>query len=383
MTGVTIRLSSDQAAPGGSTHNTMLIDTTPETTTYSDAPLQVGQTFTDPVKGVSITTVSAGATATVSITTNSSTTAPGAPSLTSATAGNGSVALTWNAPTSNGGSSITGYNVYRGTSAGNEGLLTSVGNVTSWSDTALTNGQTYFYKVAATNGLGTGTPSNEMSATPTGPTLPGAPNLTAATAGVASVALTWTAPAATGGLTVTNYKVYRATSAGGETLLTTLGNVTSWTNSGLTNGTTYYYTVTASTSAGEGAQSNERSATPSSGTTVPGTPNLTAATAANATVALTWTAPTSNGGSAITGYKVYRGTSPNGETLLATAWQRLELHQHRPRPTARRTSTRSAQSTTSARARSRMSAPPHRAPARPRPVLRISRPQQRVMPRWP
>ena len=316
VTGVMIRLSSDSAMPGGSTHNTMLIDTTPGTTTFTDAPLLAGQTFTDPVKGVSITTVSVGATATVSISTNSSTTVPGAPNLTSATAGTGSVALAWTTPSSNGGSSITGYNVYRGTTSNGETLLATLGNVLSYTDTAATNGTTWYYKVTAVNAVGEGALSNERSATPTGPTAPASPSLTAATAGNGSVALAWNAPASNGGSAITHYKVYRGTSAGGESLLTTLGVVTSYNNTGLTNGTTYYYKVVAQNAVGDGPMSNEMSATPTSGATAPGAPNLTGATAGNGSVALAWSAPTSNGGSAITGYRVYRGTSAGGETFL-------------------------------------------------------------------
>ena len=63
------------------------------------------------------------------------TTVPDAPNLTSATAGNASVALAWSAPGNNGGSALTGYNVYRGTSSGTESLLTSLGLQTSYTDT--------------------------------------------------------------------------------------------------------------------------------------------------------------------------------------------------------------------------------------------------------
>src|SRR6185503_951067 len=78
-------------------------------------------------------------------------TAPAAPTLTSASAGNGSVVLQWSAPASNGGSSITNYNIYRGTASGGEIFLTQVGNVTSYTDGAVSNGTTYWYKVSAVN----------------------------------------------------------------------------------------------------------------------------------------------------------------------------------------------------------------------------------------
>jgi hypothetical protein len=86
--------------------------------------------------------------------------------LNTASPSSGSVALSWSAPSSNGGSAITGYKVFRGTSSGGETLLTTLGNVTTFTDTGLTNGTTYFYTVAAVNSVGTGAQSNELSATP-------------------------------------------------------------------------------------------------------------------------------------------------------------------------------------------------------------------------
>ena len=255
-------------------------------------------------------------TETITVQNNGTTTTPSAPTLNSAASGNGTVALIWSAPTSNGGSAITGYRVYRGTTSGSETLLTTLGNVTSWSDTGLTNGTTYYYKVSALNAVGESVASNELSAKPA--TTPGAPTLNSATPGNGTVALAWSAPASSGGSAITGYRVYRGTASGTETLLTTLSNVTSFTDTGLTNGTTYYYKVSALNSVGESGVSNELSAKPAAGATAPGAPTLNSAAAGNGTVALGWSAPGSNGGSAITGYKVYRGTASGGETLLTT-----------------------------------------------------------------
>ena len=192
-------------------------------------------------------------------------TAPGAPNLTSATAGNASVALSWTAPASDGGSSITGYEIWRGTTSGAASLLTTVGLVTSYTDASVSNGTTYYYQVAAVNAVDTGPGSNERSATPTPPpppTAPGAPNLTSATAGNASVALSWTAPASDGGSSITGYEIWRGTTSGAASLLTTVGLVTSYTDASVSNGTTYYYQVAAVNAVDTGPGSNERSATP-------------------------------------------------------------------------------------------------------------------------
>ena len=188
---------------------------------------------------------------------------PGAPTLNVPTAGNGSISLTWSAPSSNGGATITDYAVYRSTTAGGETFLATTGGALTYSDTAVSNGTTYYYKVAAINSAGTGALSNERSATPAAPpSPPGPPTLNVPTAGNGFVDLSWTAPASNGGATITNYGVYRSTTAGGETLLATSGGALTYHDAAVSNGTTYYYKVAAINSAGTGGLSNERSATP-------------------------------------------------------------------------------------------------------------------------
>ncbi len=97
------------------------------------------------------------------------------------------------------------------------------------------------------------------------PTAPGAPTLTSATGGSAQVTLNWTAPSSSGGSAITNYRIYRGTSSGGETVLTTVGNQLSYVDSTVTNGTTYWYKVSAVNAVAEGPLSNELSATPQAG----------------------------------------------------------------------------------------------------------------------
>src|SRR5262249_19244574 len=138
--------------------------------------------------------------------------------------------------------------------------------------------------------------------------------LNSATGASASVTLGWSAPSSNGGSAITGYKVYRATASGAETLLTTLGNVTTYTDNGVVNGTTYYYKVSALNAVGEGALSNELHAPPAP---VPGAPIQTSAGPGAASVSLVWAAG-SNGGSAITGYRIYRSNSSGAETLWTT-----------------------------------------------------------------
>ena len=249
-------------------------------------------------------------------------TIPSAPVGLIASAGDGTVALSWQMPTSDGGSGITGYSVYRGTSAGGEGGTPIATNIalTSFTDTGLVNGTSYFYRVTAVNAVGPSPSSNEASATPrASATVPSAPQSLVAAATSTTVTLSWSAPAANGGSAVTGYTVYRGTSAGGEASTPLASNValTSFTDTGLVNGTTYFYRVTAVNAVGPSPSSNEASATPQA--TVAGAPTGLTATAGNGSVSLTWAAPASNGGAAVTGYAVYRGTSAGGEASTPVA----------------------------------------------------------------
>ncbi|MDE1842850.1 MAG: fibronectin type III domain-containing protein, partial [Thaumarchaeota archaeon] len=94
-------------------------------------------------------------------------TVPSAPQNLIANAGTAQVSLTWSQPASNGGSAITSYNIYRGTTSGGENTVPiASATSTSYTDSSLTNGQTYYYKVTAVNAIGESTASNEASATP-------------------------------------------------------------------------------------------------------------------------------------------------------------------------------------------------------------------------
>ena len=114
---------------------------------------------------------------------------------------------------------------------------------------------TYYYQVTPVNAAGIATNASVTVVAP-----PTAPSSLSAVAGDSQVTLTWTAVANT-----TGYFIYRGTSSGNETT-TVIGNYTgtSFTNTGLADGTTYYYVVTATNAGGLGARSPEASATPSS-----------------------------------------------------------------------------------------------------------------------
>ena len=249
--------------------------------------------------------------------------APSAPRNLTATAGNGSVSLSWTAPTSDGGSVITGYDVYRGTTPGAEASTAVATNVptASFTDTNLTNGTRYYYVVQAVNGVGSSGTSNEASAVPmlAAPTVPSPPLGLTATPGSGSVDLSWTVPASTGGSPITGYDVYRGTASGAEVSTPLAVNVqgTSYLDPADPNGSVYFYAVTAINAVGQSSLSNEASAAPRP--TVPTPPQRLTATGFAGGVALAWAPPVSDGGSGVTGYSVYRGTSAGAESATPIA----------------------------------------------------------------
>ena len=201
-------------------------------------------------------------------------TLPHSPSIVQAAPGDGTIALAWNPPTLDGGTPITNYTIYRGTSSGALTLFTTVGDLTAHTDNTVTNGVRYYYQVSAVNAVGEGPRSNEVSSTPTGP--PSAPRSLQASAGDGTVVLTWQVPTSDGGWPTTNYRIYRGVSSGALSVLTSAaGDVLSYTDAGVTNRVTYYYQVAAANAAGEGPRSVEVSVTPVRPDTVPPTVGIT------------------------------------------------------------------------------------------------------------
>ena len=230
-------------------------------------------------------------------------TSPSAPTSISATPGNGSANITWAAPSSNG-SPITGYLV-----TSSPGSFTCAATTaTNCTVTGLTNGTPYTFTVTATNAIGTG-PASTPSSAVTPQTVPGAPTSVSASPENGSATVSWTAPVSDGGAPLTGYTVTASPDGG---TCTTTG--TSCSVSGLTNGTAYTFTVTATNAIGTGsASSPSLSVTPR---TVPGVPTSVSATAGDGNATVSWTAPSSNGGSIITGY--IATASPGGNTCSTT-----------------------------------------------------------------
>ncbi len=241
-----------------------------------------------------------------------STLLPGAPAGIVAVAGNGSASLFWSPATAPATSPVTGYTV----TAQPGGLTTTTMGATTASFGGLTDGATYVFTVHATNGHGNSPespPSNPI--VPAGPTAPGAPTAVVATAEDSAAVIQWAPPANDGGRAVTGYTVV---SVPGGLRATSTGTTTA-TISGLTNGTTYVFTVQATNAVGSGPQSAPSNAVvpeSSVATTVPGAPTAVVAAAGDGTANVVWAAPLANGGSMITGYTVT--STPGAFTATAT-----------------------------------------------------------------
>jgi uncharacterized protein YjdB len=230
--------------------------------------------------------------------------ATGAPTGVSAVSGNTQATISWIAV--NG---ATSYNLYYSTTSG---VTTSTGTkitgVTSpYTQAGLTNGTTYYYMVTAVNAGGESSASNQASTTPQVPA-PSAPSGLSASAGSTQATLSWTSVNG-----VTRYNLYYSTTSGVTTSTgTKIAGVTSpYTQTGLTNGTTYYYVVTAVNAGGESSASNQASATPQ--VPAPSTPTGVSASAGSTQATLCWTSV--NGA---TSYNLYYSTSSAVTTSTGT-----------------------------------------------------------------
>jgi fibronectin type 3 domain-containing protein len=294
------------------------------------------------------------------------------PQNVQATAGNAQIDVTWSATSDATAYNVYRSTVAGG--EGSTPYRSGITSF-AFTDTGLTNGTKYYYQVSGTNGPSQSALSSEVSATPSGtitsqwtfcasedgtctfqgtrrvrygapgqysiltktspvpcnnatfgdpavgadktceyetvsiaPTL-AAPQNVQATAGDAQVNLSWSA---TSGATA--YNVYRSTVAGGEGTTPYRSGLTSpsFTDTGLINGTRYYYRVSATDGTSESALSSEVSAVPNLASPTglaPVPPSGLRYSIAGRNVRLSWTQSTS---SAITGNNVYRSTSASG-----------------------------------------------------------------------
>ena len=190
-------------------------------------------------------------------------TAPGQVTNVTATAGNGSAAVSWSAPSSGGAPTTYTITPYVGGTAQPATTVTGSPPATTTTVSGLTNGTSYTFTVTATNAVGSGPASSPSNAvTPTASiTAPSAPAGVSASAGNGAAAVTWTAPS-NGGSPITSYTItpYTGSTAQPATTITGSPPTTSTTITGLTNGTTYTFTVTATNAIGNGPASEHSNA---------------------------------------------------------------------------------------------------------------------------
>jgi len=299
-------------------------------TTYSHTGLTAGTSYIYRVfainsQGISIASIEAIATPTSSskplenIVPNTPT------SLTVSDLSPTSIKLSWAKPATNNGPPVVGYKIeFKKDSGSFTTLIENTGStITTYTHSGLTTNSKYTYKISAKNSVGFSPTSNEASATPKStsslPTENIAPNppksLTAQSAGPTQIFLSWKEPTPNNGPVITGYKIESKTS-GDYTVLTTIGNTTSYTHTGLISGTQYSYRVYAINSAETSIASNTVSAKPSD-TIVP--TNLIADDISPTEILLTWIAPSQTFGGNIAGYIISKKFAsdvydPIGET---------------------------------------------------------------------
>jgi chitodextrinase len=229
-------------------------------------------------------------------------TAPTVPgNLTVARTTTTSIALVWDASSDAGGSGLAGYRIYRNGSATALSAVTG----TTYTDTGLSTGTSYTYRVTAYDNAGNESaaagPVTAVARDVEAPTVP--TNLTVTGTTTTSISLSWSASTDTGGSGLARYRIYRN---GSSTPLTTVTGTT-YTNGGLTTGTSHTYRVTAYDNAG-----NESAvAGPVTGVArdvqPPSVPtNLTVTGTTSSSISLSWGNSSDAGGSGRAGYRIYR-----------------------------------------------------------------------------
>ena len=251
-------------------------------------------------------------------------TAPDAPTINQVTPGDGALAVSWSSPSDTGGSAITSYDLrYIRSDAPNKADVYWTEEYAIWTAGVLrytldllTNGVEYDVQVRAVNAAGDGLWSATISGVPR--TIPAAPTIDAVTPHDETLTIAWSPPADDGGSAITSYDVrYIRSDAPDKAHDNWTVKDSVWTSgalqydlSGLTNGVEYDVQVRAVNAAGDGPWSTISTDTPLA---APGAPTIARITPGERALSITWTAPASDGGFAITSYdlRYIRSDSPD------------------------------------------------------------------------
>jgi titin len=241
---------------------------------------------------------------------------PDSPASVVASGADASAVVAWSMPDFDGGSPVTGYRVEFSPYPVETWTVAAADTAsvdTSLIVEGLTNGSVYLFRVSAINAAGVSDPTiSSAQANPS--TTASAPTGTAAVATDATVTLSWSPPLTNGGSAVTGYEVaYRDETSSEWTILEVAADATTTVVDGLTNGVGYVLRVRAVTDVGDGDWSATMAATP---VTAPSAPPGIAVAAGDTTVTVSWSTPTSDGGSPIVDYQL-ETSSDAGTTWAA------------------------------------------------------------------
>lgn len=242
---------------------------------------------------------------------------PSKPAAPTATRGDSQITINWTVP-DNGGSQITDYVIQRKLYTEDDSKYITINDGVSvntyYTNTGLTNGTLYVFRIAAVNSRGIGQYSD--ASIPVKPaTVPNAPTgLSAIANNDGTIRLSWIQPS-DGGATITDYRIVGKLSSQSDLAYTIIEDGVSSSNTAVVSRTPpgpFVFKVAAINGRGAGPYSVASNTVNS----LPGVPsNLVATPTGNGQITLTWTAP-SNGGSPITDYVVQ--FSSNGGTSWTT-----------------------------------------------------------------